>query len=382
MPHARGSGRWGTVAGLTALTLTLVACSSSPSSPASSTSSSAAVSGSQVTVPASTAPASSPVLGSSIVASTLPTSSPLPKTTETTATKTAAPNEPTDPLTGLKVSSNPVIAVKIDNTYFGVAQFGVSDADMVFVEQVEGGLTRLISVFHSDLKVEVGPVRSVRSTDAELLPVFGRPALVFSGGAGGPLADLAKTDIVDTSSYSGYFRSSVAYGTYNLHANLEQIEQQAARNGIGKARPIGLTFAANDSRIGRGKTVKSVTVTWPAATTEFAWLNGHYVRQRDGESVRDYQGQLEQADNLLVLHVTDRPDGTVDTNGQPSYLTNTVGTGALSLFRDGHQLNGTWTRASTTSAFVFKDASGKPLPFKQGKTWVILAPQTASVATG
>ena len=57
----------------------------------------------------------------------------------------------------------------------------------MYVEQVEGGLTRLMAVFHTNLPAEVGPVRSVRTTDAELLPVFGTPALVFSGGAGVPL---------------------------------------------------------------------------------------------------------------------------------------------------------------------------------------------------
>ena len=358
----------------------LAGCSSSspqPSKPVSSSAVASSAPASSVAVSSSPVVSSAPATASSLTRA-LPTSSPLPKTTVTTTKK---PSGPADPLTGLAASSNPVIAVKIDNTFFDVAQFGVSDADIVFVEQVEGGLTRLIGVFHSNLKVEVGPVRSVRSTDAELLPVFGKPALVFSGGAGGPLSALAQTDVIDASGFNGYFRSTAAYGTYNLHANLSDIEAQAQQNGIGKVQSIGFKFAASDARVAAGPKISAVTVTWPSATTNFSWSGGHYVRQRNGEAVSDYQGQKEQADNLLVLHVQDEPDGTVDTNGQPSYLTHTVGSGDASLFRDGHEITGTWSRSSANEPFEFKDAKGNALPFKPGKTWVMLPPQSASVST-
>ena len=105
-----------------------------------------------------------------------------------------------------------MIGVKIDNTAAGFPQYGVSAADIVYVEQVEGGLTRLLAVFHTNLPTEVGAVRSVRTTDAELLPMFGTPALVFSGGAGGPLAALASTPIVERRRAVGFWRSGNAAG--------------------------------------------------------------------------------------------------------------------------------------------------------------------------
>lgn len=315
--------------------------------------------------------------------------SPAASPTSTPATTTAAVSTPetttkpgpvVDPLTGGPVSKNPVIAVKIDNTYFDVAQFGVSDADVVFVEQVEGGLTRIIAVFHSTLPTEVGPVRSVRSTDAQLLPAFGKPGLVFSGGAGGPLADLAKTAIVDTSALGdAYFRSDAATGTYNLHADLTKIAAQV--KGLGPVRSIGFDFVARSAEVDKGRAIAGIHVTMEEGQTDFAYSAGRFVRMREGAAVSDYQGKLEAADNVMVLHVKDTPDGTVDTNGQPSYLTQTVGSGSLNLFRDGHQVNGTWKRAAAGDPFVFLGTDGKPLPFKPGKTWIMLAPQTAVVAT-
>ena len=314
---------------------------------------------------------------SSEVASSAAAVSATPTAVATTA-KTTPTTKPTDPLTGGEPSANPAIAVKIDNTYFEVPQFGVSDADIVFVEQVEGGLTRLIAVFHTTMPTEVGPVRSVRTTDAQLLPAFGRPALVFSGGAGGPLANLAATSIVDTSGYgNAYFRSDVATGSYNLHANLTKIKSDL--KGPLPARSIGFHFATISPQAAQGKHVSSLHVVMQAGTIDFRYTGGRYVRMMDGSVVSDYQGKVEATDNVLVQHIVDRPDGNFDVIGSPSYLSQTVGSGAVSLYRDGRVVPGTWKRAKATDAFTYLDAKGKPLLFKPGKTWVILAPQNAQV---
>ena len=87
------------------------------------------------------------------------------------STKAGPKPTPGNPLTGGKVTANPVVAVKIDNTSAGRPQYGISQADVVYIEQVEGGLTRMMAVFHTHLPTEVGPVRSVRTTDVELLPL-------------------------------------------------------------------------------------------------------------------------------------------------------------------------------------------------------------------
>ena len=88
------------------------------------------------------------------------------------------------PLTGLPASSGaPVLAVKVDNSPAGRPWTGVEDADVVYVEPVEGGTTRLLAVFSSRLPASVGPVRSARESDVTVLGAYGRPALAFSGSA-------------------------------------------------------------------------------------------------------------------------------------------------------------------------------------------------------
>lgn len=279
-----------------------------------------------------------------------------------------------DPLTGGTTKAGPVLAVKIDNTSAGLPQYGVSQADVVYIEQVEGGLTRMLAVFHSVLPTEVGPVRSVRSTDPELLSQYGSPGLIFSGGAGGPLAALHASTVVDGSAADVYWRSAAMPPPYNLHADLAKAAKQLS--GVSDAAPIGFTFAAKDPRVAKGTRATTVDVVMQAGETVFAYSQGRYRVVKYGRPYSDAEGIAVYTDNVLVQHVVDEPDGTVDSLGSPSYISHTVGKGTFSLIRDGRSISGTWSRGTAADPTKFLDAAGTPVPFKPGKTWVLLAPQT------
>lgn len=343
-------------AAITATSVTIVAPSSQPATTAAPT-----LTAREKTVTATTPP--KPVTRSSVI---------------------RRPTAPVDPLTGQKPNAGPVIAAKIDNTSAGFPQFGVAAADIVYVEQVEGGLTRLIAVFHTRLPREVGPIRSVRSTDSELLTSYGTPGIAFSGGAGGPLAALAKTPVVDLSpdrQGSAYWRSQFGDGTHNLHVDLETLANSAASE-LGRPRSPGFAFTASDPRVAAAPAGRAGTVTMQAGRTGFTYSGGRYVMDHKGTAYVDHDGTAVLADNVLVQNVKDEPDGTVDSVGSPSYLSHTIGTGTFTLFRDGHRLSGTWKRSAAADPTSFLDLAGKPVPFKPGKTWVLLAPQSAQFTTG
>ncbi len=304
------------------------------------------------------------------------------------ALSTVASNAPTptappltaNPLTGGPLIATPVIAVKVDNTSAGLPQYGLTDADVVYVEQVEGGLTRLMAVFHTTLPPDVGAVRSVRSTDAELLPVFGAPALVFSGGAGGPLAALATTPTVAVSEDAGgagFSRTSSSPAPFNLHSDVKDVA--AAHPDLTPPRDIGFHFVANDPRVAAAPAATSLAVKWEAADTEFGYADGRYRLERDGDPASDASGAPVVADNVLFQDVELDPDGTVDSVGSPSFISHTVGKGTFTLYRDGHAITGKWSRAAANLPTEYLDASGQPVPFKPGKTWVALVPPTAKV---
>src|ERR1700686_2089464 len=85
-------------------------------------------------------------------------------TTTSTTTTTTVPHRRVAALTGLpdptavtKRRSAPTI--KMDNTPQAHPQYGVNQADVVYEEIVEGGITRLAAIFNSNLPTKVGPGR-------------------------------------------------------------------------------------------------------------------------------------------------------------------------------------------------------------------------------
>ena len=183
--------------------------------------------------------------------------SPTGPATSTTATKsprTTASIAPHDPLTGGRRSSNPAIAVKLENTGGARPQYGLSAADIVFVEEVEGGLTRLMPVYHSAFPARVEPVRSARSTDIGILPAFGKPLLVYSGVASQVRSKLQQAPIrLDDNGIRDPRRAA----PHNLYFNLADLARGSGRSA---PRDIGLRFAATDARLRRAPREPRFTV--------------------------------------------------------------------------------------------------------------------------
>ncbi|MBN9610262.1 MAG: hypothetical protein BGO26_03100 [Actinobacteria bacterium 69-20] len=303
-------------------------------------------------------------------------------TTSTSAATTSSeqPHGPTDPLTGLAVSNNPVIAVKIENTDAGMPQYGVADADIIYTEQVEGGLVRLIAIYHTVLPTEVGAVRSVRSTDVQLLPSYGAPILVYSGGATAQLTRLRGSDLIATTEGApGFWRSKVKRAPYNLHANLQTIAKRYP--GKAKAQPMGFEFAVNDPRLGSATKVTSIDVTMVNGKTSFRYADARYQAYFWDKPYLDAVGDKHLfVDNVLIQRVDDSQlDGTLDPAGNPSHLTKTLGSGSFTLYRDGRAITGTWSRSKVSDPTRYLDGSGKPVLLKPGKTWVLLAPSNAQI---
>jgi hypothetical protein len=109
------------------------------------------------------------------------------KTVPTTTTTTTTIPVAIAPLTGLPDPSGTAITrsaltIKIENTPEALPQWGIDQADVVYEEIVNGGITRLAAIFNSQAPVKVGPVRSVRPTDTQVVWPLGG-IFAFSGGA-------------------------------------------------------------------------------------------------------------------------------------------------------------------------------------------------------
>ncbi|MBK6440609.1 MAG: DUF3048 domain-containing protein [Actinomycetales bacterium] len=113
----------------------------------------------------------------------------------------------------------PVLAVKVDNTARARPRVGLDAADVVYVEPVEAGLTRLMAIFVSTKPAQVGPIRSARESDAALLANYGRVAFAYSGAS--PITAAAigggrQVNVSMDSGGGGFRRDSSRRAPYNV----------------------------------------------------------------------------------------------------------------------------------------------------------------------
>lgn len=314
-------------------------------------------------------------------------------TTQPVTTTTQPPTGPIAPLTGLRLGEGapvgrPALAVKIDNLdapgESALPQAGLSRADVVFEEIVEGNITRLVAVFHSRDPGRVGPVRSARTTDVHLLPQLGRPLLAWSGGNEGVTAAVRSSGtIVDLgwdARPGAYARDRSRPAPHNLFADGNALYASAPADA--GPPPALFSFRQPGQPLQHGANPSAgVDLSWGGGgvTAPVSWTWDEqlrlYRRQQRGRPHVDEDGSPIVAQNVVVL-VTDYGRSAADTRSPEAI---TVGGGEAFFFTNGAQIHGRWERSSEgVPAALFAD-DGAPILLTPGQTWVEL-PRAGTVA--
>jgi hypothetical protein len=315
------------------------------------------------------------------------TSQPVPPSSPAAAPATPTPEpvpDPTAPYTGRPgEAGTPVMVVKMDNTPSAQPHRGLTKADIVYVEPVEWGLTRLAAVFSSRMPEVVGPVRSARVGDIEMFESFGDAAFVYSGAQSRltpKIVAAAWTPVSEDLNSPGFSRErgTGRYAPYNLMADPQVILDTAGATGV--ASDIGLVF--DDEAPTGGKRATRVTARWEAATVQFrwnadkdaydVWLNGSPGRDTDKPGV-------QRASSVIVQYVKQVDSGYGDKFGGVTPLTKTTGSGKGLLLRDGRALPITWERSDAAQPVSYLDADGDPVVLRPGQTWILLMDRTRKV---
>jgi len=281
-----------------------------------------------------------------------------------------------NPLTGVGGSPpGPVIAVKVDDTAAGRPSLGVDKADVIYIEEVEGGLSRMVAVFAS-AKPQVRAVRSIRSSDPELLGQYGKIIVVASGGGRKALRTLDQADlhpVVNDRGQVGFSRDPSRPAPYNVVSDLTKVSAAIKADGV---RNVGFTWAARDPRLDAAKPAATVSTQVGSTRVGFVWDGklASYVRTVGGRRILTGSGAPVAKPNVLVQFCKIVADPTDrDVNRNPTMYTKTVGSGRVVLFRDGKRVEGRWSRPDIGSPTTYTDAAGKPLLLAPGGTFVALA---------
>ncbi len=308
--------------------------------------------------------------------------------TTTTSTTEAPTTTTTEPhrmqLTGMPVADElaalrTAMIVKIDNNNGNARpQRGINTADVVIEEAVEGNESRFFAVFHTNYTDPVGPVRSARTSDIDLMAMFGRPTFSSSGGNGGTMGAIRAAEVAvvagHDSQYGSYFFRMSNDGDirrrapHNLFTNLSELCSAACPEGSppppfatwlaeGETRPTALPTAGVDITFGNNP----VQWVWNPDTAGF-------LRWQKGTPHVDPDDTQVNAQNVLLLMT---PYGTSPFDSR-SPEAHTVGYGEAWVLTNGTVTHGSWDRPTREVPYTLRDDEGNVIPLTPGQTWVEL----------
>lgn len=301
--------------------------------------------------------------------------SPSPSASSPTSTPTPTPT-PTPSPSASALPAERVVAVKIENTPAAYPRVGHARAAVIYIEPVEAGLTRLLGIFIGDLPKEVGPVRSARESDVDLLANWGKGIpFAFSGASSFTNRVLAtgSQKNLPHGSAPGYWRAKGRSAPHNLMVDLNQIAKAAGRDVI--AQDVGLHFG---EAIAGGKAATTAVASWPSAkvTAVYDAAAGVYRLTIDGRKEVDAStGKPLGPPTIIVQHVISKPSGNRDFLGNVTPIETLTGKGKATFLRNGKVWTGTWARsaAGTPTRFAVGTQEFLAAP---GQVWVFLLPTT------
>ena len=282
-----------------------------------------------------------------------------------------------DPVSEGRVD-RPAVAIKIENNPIAYPLSGLENAEIVYEEPVEGGLTRFMAIYHCTDSSRAGPVRSTRIVDPPILLPYTR-ILGAAGGNDIVMAALDEADVItitETRARSAMERVDRPGITseHTLYADTAAIRKIGLRQ-FEDAPPDDL-FEFGDLP-GVGRRARVVTMAFSAgAIVTYEW-NGRRWERSDGDApLVNETGEQIQVDNVLIEeHTVNHSDRLGDILGTPSpEIEDVTGSGRAFLFRDGRVFAGKWTRESEDEPVRFETNKGDAFVLHPGTTWIELLP--------
>lgn len=292
------------------------------------------------------------------------------------------------PLTGEeaaqeKQAARPALAVKIENISESRPQAGLQQADIVYEQQVEGGITRFIAIYQCDNASRLGPVRSARFVDPNILVQYGSPLFAYSGAIPEVIADVAATGTIQDVGYDSqsdlYVEDPNRSAPHNIYASTTSL-YPAGKRAAGAPAPV---FEYDEEVPGR-PSKKATSLHLPfSGDADVMWgyrkATNDYARSHGTTPHTMEDGEQVSATNIVVMEVELKDTGVLDPAGNPSPEVVVIGTGNAYVFRDGRVIEGTWSRQTAAELTTFTNKKGEAITLTPGRTWVELYSGTTAL---
>lgn len=300
-------------------------------------------------------------------------------------TVTAEPPPPVyTPLRGTVATDGaverPALAAKIDNHEGARPQVGLERTDIVFEELVEGGLTRYVAIWHSDLPDEIGPVRSVRPMDPDIVTPFGG-IIAYSGGQEVFVDMMMNTPVVnavfDFDDSGLFYRDDVHESPHDVIVRATEL---VARNAELPPPPAQFDYAetpavptsVTEGTANSGLQLRFSDARWPSWSWDAAGAG--WLRTQEGEPDLDAAGAQLRATNVVTMLVE-----VDDYSFEDIPRTLMIGAGEAWVSSGGSTVHGMWRKDSPAGSIRLVSDLGTPIMLAPGNTWIELVPSSGSV---
>jgi len=286
----------------------------------------------------------------------------------------------TSPLTGVCADETvPTLVVKIDDVSDARPQWSLNLADIVIVEPVEGGLTRLFAVFQSTAPTTLGPIRSARVSDIDLAAAFGKPGLAYSGASSKTSPFLWKSTLQLVGAPqggTGYYRDNTRYIPHNLLGKYQDILARIEKpeNALLGDR-IGWKFSATPTQ---GDEISWFRAEWPGSKKTFTWSKSlkKWTMKVYEEDLKTLIGdsQLEDAvtDTVFVMQTKLMPLPYKTHALSPTPYPKTYGEGKGFVLTQGTIIKAIWKRPTINDLPRWYTLSGKEIAVATGNAWWLI----------
>ena len=284
-------------------------------------------------------------------------------------------------LTGEVGSNGKVIAIKFDDTRAAHPQEGVESADVVVISQVEAGLTRLMGIYSSNYPEQVGPVRSARISDIDILAQYGRVGFMYSGAQTKLRPVIAAANLENLSAErnppSIYFNDPERIAPYAMMVRIPLLLEKA--ENVDLVKSVGWSHGELSEL---AKPVSRVKINWPNASYEAIWdeEKERFLLNFNGAPNLAKSGLRLGSNNLIVQLAEIKPSEYGDKFGGITPKTSVIGAGKAFLLRDGTITSVNWNRESATSPTTWSLDNGEPANFATGQVWIFLTDQELEIS--
>jgi len=278
--------------------------------------------------------------------------------------------------TGLPGGNGKVFAVKFDDTTYSHPQEGLDAADVVFVTQVEAGLTRVMGIYSSQYPEILGPVRSARISDIDILAQFGRVGFLYSGAQSKLRPVLASSNIVNLSAERNpptiYFNTPERTPPYAMMVKPNLLLEKAT--DVDMAKSVGWVHGA---RAASTKKIVSATIHWPNAVYKATWNRSEkkFLLDHDKKPNLSTSGLQLGSPMMVIQMVSIKPSEYGDKFGGITPKTTVTGSGSAYLLRNGAVTRARWERPTPESPTLWTLEDGTTAFFQRGQVWVFLTDQ-------